>query len=76
MLMHVTDMVMHIDNKLGEVSRRTVEKTLTGAQGVIHAHFNDLRPHLMLVSYDTDSTSSFEILAQVTNQQLCAERVG
>ena len=74
--MHVTDMVMHIDNKLGEGSRRTVEKTLTGTQGVIHAHFNDRRPHLMLVSYDTDSTSSFEILAQVAKQQLCAERIG
>ena len=74
--MHVTDMVMHIDNKLGETSRRTVEKTLTGSQGVVHAHFNDRRPHLMLVSYDTDSTSSFEILAQVAKQQLCAERIG
>jgi hypothetical protein len=30
----------------------------------------------MLVSYDTDTTSSFEILAQMTGQQLCAERVG
>jgi hypothetical protein len=30
----------------------------------------------MLVSYDTDATSSFEILAQMTGQQLCAERVG
>ena len=74
--MHVTDMVMHIDNNLGEVSRRTVEKTLAGSQGVIHAHFNDRRPHLMLVSYDTDSTSSFEILAQVAKQHLCAERIG
>jgi hypothetical protein len=30
----------------------------------------------MLVSYDTDSISSFEVMAQVTRQQLCAERVG
>ena len=74
--MHVTDMVMHIDNKLGEGSRRTVEKTLTGTQGVIHAHFNDRRPHLMLVSYDRDRTTSFDILATITGQRLCAERVG
>ena len=74
--MHVTDMVMHIDNNLGEGSRRNVEKALTGARGVIHAHFNDRRPHLMLVSYDTERTSSFEMLAQITSQQLCVERVG
>jgi len=74
--MHVTDMVMHVDNNLGEDTRRIIEKALTGNRGVIHAHFNDKRPHLMLVSYDTDTTSSFEILAQMTGQQLCAERVG
>jgi len=74
--MHVTDMVMHIDNQLGEGSRRNIEKTLTGSEGVVYAHFNERRPHLMLVSYDTDSTSSFDILAQMTGQQLCAERVG
>ena len=74
--MHITDMVMHVDNNLGEDSRRTIEKALTGNRGVVHAHFNDKRPHLMLVSYDTDTTTSFEILAQMTGQQLCAERVG
>jgi len=74
--MQVTDMVMHIDNILGEDSRRNIEKRLTGNKGIVNACFNDKRPHLMLVSYDTDSTSSFEILAQMTGQQLCAERVG
>ena len=74
--MHVTDMVMHIDNTLGEGSRRDVERKLTGTRGVIRAHFNDRRPHLMLVSYDTDSTSSFEILDNVAGQQLGVERVG
>ena len=74
--MHVTDMVMHIDNTLAEGSRRDVERALTGSRGVIRAHFNDRRPHLMLVSYDTDSTSSFDILAHVAEQKLCAERVG
>jgi len=74
--MHITDMVMHVDNTLEEQSRRSVEKTLTGQKGVIHAHFNEKRPHLMLVAYDTDRTSSFEILAGVSGQSLCAERIG
>jgi hypothetical protein len=75
-IMHISDMVMHVDNYLGEGSRRNIEKAITGHRGVIHAHFNEKRPHLMLVSYDTDRTSSFEILAQMSGQQLCAERVG
>lgn len=74
--MHMTDMVMHIDNTLGENSRRNVEKALTSAVGVVKAHFNERRPHLMLVSYDKERTSSFEILAQIADQQLCAARVG
>jgi hypothetical protein len=74
--MHITDMVMHVDNRLGADTRRNVEKAITRHRGVIHAHFNESRPHLMLVSYDKERTSSFEILAEMTGQQLCAERVG
>ena len=74
--MHITDMVMHVDNRLGADTRRNVEKAITSHKGVIHARFNKTRPHLMLVSYDTERTSSFEILAQMTCQQLCAERIG
>ena len=74
--MHKTDMVMHVDNYLGENTRRTIEKAITGAKGVLHAHFNERRPHLMLVSYDTERTSSFEVLARMTRQQVRAERVG
>lgn len=74
--MQITDMVMHIDDTLAESSRRLVEKKLTGRKGVLHAHFNEARPHLMLVSYDIERTSSFDILAAISGQQLCAERVG
>ena len=74
--MHITDMVMHVDNFLGENTRRNIEKALTAKKGIIHAHFNERRPHLMLVSYDTDRTSSFEVLAQMMGQQVRAERIG
>lgn len=74
--MHITDMVMHIDDNLEEQTRRNVEKKLTGQRGVIQAYFNEQRPHLMLVSYAIERTSSFEILAGISGQSLCAERVG
>ena len=74
--MHITDMVMHVDNYLGEHTRRNIEKAITDTKGVVHAHFNERRPHLMLVSYDTERTSSFEVLARMTKQQVRAERIG
>ncbi len=74
--MHISDMVMHVDNFLGENTRRNIEKALAAKKGVLHAHFNEQRPHLMLVSYDTDRTSSFEVLAQMMNQQVRVERIG
>jgi hypothetical protein len=74
--MHISDMVMHVDNFLGENTRRNIEKALNAKKGIIHAHFNEKRPHLMLVSYDTERTSSFEVHAQMTGQQVRAERIG
>ena len=74
--MHISDMVMHVDNFLGENTRRDIEKALSAKKGVILAHCNEKRPHLMLVSYDTDRTSSFEVLAQMMGQQVRAERIG
>lgn len=73
--MKITDMIMHIDDSLGERSRRHVERVITGQHGVLHAHFNEQRPHLMLVAYDTDRTNSFEILNNMLCHRLCAERV-
>lgn len=74
--MHISDMVMHVDEELGESTRRNVERAITAHKGVIHAHFNERRPHLMLVKYDPGRTSSFDILAKVTGQRLGAERIG
>jgi hypothetical protein len=69
-------MVMHVDEELGESTRRNVERAITAHKGVIHAHFNERRPHLMLVKYDPGRTSSLDILAKVTGQRLGAERIG
>ena len=74
--MHTTDMVMHVDETLAAESRRNLERTITAQQGVLDARFNERRPHLMLVYYDRDRTSSFDIMATIAGQRLCAERIG
>jgi hypothetical protein len=75
-IMRTTDMVMHVDEILAEESRRNLERTITSQRGVLDARFNEQRPHLMLVSYDRERTTSFDILAVMTGQRLCAERIG
>lgn len=74
--MQNANMVMHVDETLGAPSRRIIEQSLTERSGVIEAHFNEKHPHLMLVSYDTQRTSSFDILSDMSGQHLCAERIG
>ena len=74
--MRTTDMVMHVDEILAEESRRNLERTITSQRGVLDARFNERRPHLMLVSYDRERTTSFDILAVMSGQRLCAERIG
>ena len=74
--MQMTYQVMNVDESLAADSRRNLERTMSSQRGVLDAHFIDQRPHLMLVSYDRERTTSFDILAVMTGQRLCAERVG
>ncbi len=75
-MVHRSDLVMHVDDKLEENRRHDIEAAISSMQGVNEAHFNDRRPHLMLVSYDPVRISSFDILAQMSSQKLSAERIG
>lgn len=71
-----SDLVMHVDDNLEADRRHDVEDAISRLQGVNEAHFNEKRPHLMLVSYDPVRISSFDILSQLSGQNLCAERIG
>jgi multidrug efflux pump subunit AcrB len=73
---HSSDLVMHVDETLMEDRRHAVEDALNRLNGVNQAQFNATRPHLMLVSYNPFQISSFEIMAKLSGQNLCAERVG
>lgn len=75
-LSHKVDLVVHVDNMLGNQRRMDIESALESSQGVRWAHFTDGRPHLMVVEYDPDTTSSYEILQQVNRQSVHAELIG
>lgn len=75
-LSHKVDLVVHVDDTLGEARRTDIESALTSVEGVEWAHFTERRPHLMRVEYDPDQTSSFTILEEINRQNVHAELIG
>ncbi len=70
------ELVVHVDDYLGESRRQDIEQALEGEQAVLKAHFTANRPHLMLVEYDAGQISSADVLTKVNEQSVHAELVG
>jgi hypothetical protein len=73
---HKIGLVLHVDDALAETHRNHIEVALESEQGVSSAHFTERRPHLMVVEYDPDVTSSVHILKKVTGHRVRAELIG
>ena len=70
-----TGVVVHIDEHLDEQHRQHIQYIVEQVDGVTHAHFNEIRNHLLIVGYDRQRTSSAEILNRVKRQHLHAQLV-
>jgi hypothetical protein len=70
-----TSLVLHIGNMLASERRRDIERAIGEKRGVHTAWFNSLRPHLMIVKYDTAHITSEEIIKCIFRQSVQAERV-
>lgn len=70
-----TSLVLHIVNTLGSERQRDVEHAIREKRGVHNAWFNSKRPHLMIVEYDTTHITFEEIMKDVSQQSVQAERV-
>ena len=72
----LADVVVHIDQTLERNRRAEIEERLRAIDGVVSVHNPDDRPHLAIVEYNPDRTSSSAILNTVTVQGVHAELVG
>lgn len=72
----LADVTLHIDENLSSEQRGSIEESLRTLDGVVSVHNADNTPHLALVEYNPDITSSQDILARVTNQGVHAELIG
>lgn len=70
------EIVIHVDESLGEHERKDLVDALEGTAGIQTAEFCPLRYHLMLVQYERDRLSSQDVLARVVSENIHAELIG
>ena len=68
--------VMHIDETLGSQRQQEMQQCLKAQSAVIRAYFSPTRPHLLLVEYNGQQMSSYEILQLVVRQNVTAQLIG
>jgi len=73
---HTTEIIVHVDETLGESRRNDLTASLTNREGVYTAEFCPLRYHLILVQYDRENLSSQDILRHVTSESVHAQLIG
>ena len=74
--MHKVEIVVHVDDVLGEGEQAELVKDLQKHGGVEEARFTPGRAHLLVIDYDRDQLSAQDVLDQVRRDHLRAELVG
>ena len=72
--MQTTDIMIHINGSLDADQQQAIESELREIKGVIAPRLD--QPHLLVVLYDADTTSSSALLNAVKNKGYQAQLVG
>jgi len=76
MEIQMADVMLHIDEDLDKSQRDSLDGCMRSQPGVIGLGFHDEKPHLMVVEYNPDVTSSMQLWRTATAQGLHVELVG
>lgn len=74
--MHISDVVIHVNESLDSEARHALEDQLRNVDGVIAPRFNDRRTHLMIVAYNPDHTHVSDLIEEVRRQGYTAQSCG
>ena len=74
--MQLADVLIHLDQNINESKKENLVEQLRTVEGVIAPRFTNERDHLLLVSYNSDTTSSLTLLNEVKNKGYKAQLVG
>lgn len=73
---HTVEVVVHVNEHLGETQRRSLVTSLENDKAIVNAEFCPSRSHLMLVKYDRGRQSSQGVLGSVRAMNLNAQLIG
>ncbi|GBL44809.1 hypothetical protein SFMTTN_0610 [Sulfuriferula multivorans] len=74
--MNISDVMIHINESLSEEARTSLENTLRKVEGVVSPKFNAGKEHLLVIAYDTETTSTAALLEQARAAGYTAQLVG
>lgn len=74
--MQLNDVLIHLDQNINDTEKDSVIEKLRSIEGVITPRFNKEKEHLLLVSYNSDTTNSLTLLNEVKNIGYMAQLVG
>lgn len=72
----LVDVTIHIDKETDEKSRANVDSGLRLIDGVVSVHMPEKEPHLIVVEYNPDKTTSTNLLTMVKEIAGHAEMFG
>jgi hypothetical protein len=72
----LVDVTVHVDESLGEDKRKELEAGLRALDGTVSVGFAPGKPHLLLVQYNSQRTSSEQVLGCVKSAGVHAELLG
>lgn len=73
---HHVEVVIHIDEMLGDDRRASLVSNLQGRDGVEKARFTPGRDHLMVIDYDSNKLHTSDVLNYVKEENVGAELIG
>lgn len=74
--MQLSDVLIHLDQNIHKTEKDNLIEQLRAIEGVIAPRFNNDKEHLLLVSYNSDTTSSLTLLNKVKNKGYQAQLIG
>ena len=72
----IADVTVHIDETLDHISLQDLAGDLRQVDGVESVSFHNDKPHLMIVTYDPNLTSSSSVHQKITAKGIHAKLIG
>lgn len=72
----MVDVMIHIDEEMDDDKRQAVMDSIWQLDGIIGVIFHAEKPHLLIIEYNPDKSSSSQFIEKVRENGLHGELVG